>query len=279
MTNEAIEKWICDYMADPAHNTMKELPYPAWEEPLVGFSRAEDPLYAFYQQHIDPEFYLRPEQWLEKAYGHAFDPKCVSVISWALPQTRDTHIKCQTQTDCPTIEWQMARVHGENCNRNLARALEQHLISLGYEALAPMCSDEFSWGKSDKFLLISNWSERHTALISGLGTFGLCGGLISAKGKAARYGSVIVNLPLDPTPRPYTQYNEYCQAQNGCTACIRRCPAGAISIHGHDKQKCQEYHKTVIEPLCRSRYDYTGYAVCGLCQTNVPCEWGIPGKK
>ena len=125
---------------------------------------------------------------------------------------------------------------------------------------------------------ISNWSERHTAFISGLGTFGLCDGLISPKGKAARYGSVIANIPLTATPRPYGKYNEYCMAENGCTACITRCPAGAISKEGHDKLKCILYHMNVIKPICHDRCDYDGYAVCGLCQTGVPCECGIPER-
>ena len=177
------------------------------------------------------------------------------------------------------MEWTHVRVHGEECNRQLAKALEQHLIALGYEAVAPMCSDQFSWGDSEKFVKMSNWSERHTAHISGLGTFGLCDGLISKRGKAGRYGSVIVYAPLEATERTYTTYNEYCMAKNGCTACIKRCPAGAITLEGgHNKVLCMKYHADVIEKIDHERYGYDGYAVCGLCQTGVPCESGIPGK-
>lgn len=279
LTNESIRQWIQQYMADPAHNAMQELPGPAFDLPLVGFSRANDELYPYYQNHIDPDFYRLPAQWLESAFGHPFDPEKVSVISWVLPQTADTREKSRAQQDCPTLEWQMARVHGEECNRGLAKALETFFNDQGIEAIAPMCSPEFSWGDSQKFLVISNWSERHTAFISGLGTFGLCDGLISEKGKAARYGSVIVHYNFEPTKRPYTQYNEYCQAKNGCTACIQRCPAGAITPQGHDKAKCRAYHADFIKPICHDRYGYDGYAVCGLCQTGVPCEFGIPGKK
>ena len=267
MTNEYITQWICDYMADPAHNTLKELPYPAWDTPLVGYSRAEDPLYPFYQQHIDPEFYLLPQQWLEKVYGHAFDPQNVSVISWVLPQTRDTHIKCQTQKECPTIEWQLARVHGEACNRALAQALESHLRSLGYEAIAPMCSDQFSWGESEKFLLISNWSERHTALICGLGTFGLSKHLITEKGVCGRFGSVITDAPLEPLARSYTKAYEYCTF---CGACIPRCPAGSISLEkGKDVISCAEF-------VNRTRIEFAPRYGCGKCQLDVPCEFERP---
>lgn len=274
-----IENWIKERMSHIEYNNLKLLPGFAFDIPSVGFSRGDDPLYAFYKDHIDPDFYRLPSEWLKAIYGHEFDPAQVSVISWFLPQTDDTKEKSRKTTDCPPLEWTMNRVHGEECNRQLAKALEQHLIELGYEAVAPMCSDQFSWGDSEKFVKMSNWSERHTAHISGLGTFGLCDGLISKRGKAGRYGSVIVYAPLEATERTYTTYNEYCMAKNGCTACIKRCPAGAITLEGgHDKRKCMQYHSEVIEKIDHERYGYDGYAVCGLCQTGVPCESCIPGK-
>lgn len=279
LNNAYIEKWITDRMSKIENNNLKLLPGFAFELPTVAFSRGDDPLYDFYKNHIDPDFYRLPSQWLQAIYGHEFDPARISVISWFLPQTDDTKEKSRATNDCPPLEWTMNRVHGEECNRQLAKALEQHLIELGYEAVAPMCSDQFSWGDSEKFVKMSNWSERHTAYISGLGTFGLCDGLISKRGKAGRYGSVIVYAPLTPTERTYTEYNEYCMAKNGCTACIKRCPAGAITLEGgHDKRKCMQYHSEVIEKIDHERYGYDGYAVCGLCQTGVPCESCIPGK-
>ena len=279
LNNAYIENWIKERMSHIEYNNLKELPGFAFEIPSVGFSRGDDPLYAFYKDHISADFYRLPSEWLKVIYGHDFDPARVSVISWFLPQTDDTKEKSRKTTDCPPMEWTMNRVHGEECNRQLAKALEQHLIELGYEAVAPMCSDQFSWGDSEKFVKMSNWSERHTAHISGLGTIGLCDGLISKRGKAGRYGSVIVYAPLEATERTYTEYNEYCMAKNGCTACIKRCPAGAITLEGgHDKRKCMQYHSEVIEKIDHERYGYDGYAVCGLCQTGVPCEQGIPGK-
>lgn len=279
LNNAYIENWIKERMSHIEYNNLKLLPGFAFEIPSVGFSRGDDPLYAFYKDHIDHDFYRLPSEWLKAVYGHDFDPANVSVISWFLPQTDDTKEKSRKTTDCPPMEWTMNRVHGEECNRQLAKALEQHLIELGYEAVAPMCSDQFSWGDSEKFVKMSNWSERHTAHISGLGTFGLCDGLISKRGKAGRYGSVIVYAPLEATERTYTTYNEYCMAKNGCTACIKRCPAGAITLEGgHDKRKCMQYHNEVIRNVNHERYGYDGYDVCGLCQTGVPCESCIPGK-
>ena len=279
LQNTYIESWIKERMSHLEYNNLKILPGFAFDTPSVGFSRGDDPLYAFYKDHIDHDFYRLPSEWLASVYVHDFDPARVSIISWFLPQTEDTKRKSRETTDCPPMEWTANRVHGEECNRQLAKALEQHLTELGYEAVAPMVSDQFSWGDSEKFVKMSNWSERHTAHISGLGTFGLCDGLISKRGKAGRYGSVIVYAPLEATERTYTEYNEYCMAKNGCTACIQRCPAGAITAEGgHDKRKCMQYHSEVIEKIDHERYGYDGYAVCGLCQTGVPCESCIPGK-
>lgn len=279
ITNSYVESYIKNHMSLIENNNLKELPGFAFAEPIVGFSKGSDALYGFYKDHIDKDFYRTPAEWLESAFGHPFDPEMVSVISWFLPQTDDTKEKTRAVDDCPPLEWTMNRVHGEECNRGLAKALEEHLISLGCDAIAPMCAPDFSWGDSEKYVKVSNWSERHTAYISGLGTFGLCDGLISKVGKAGRYGSVIVNIPLEATERDYTEYNEYCMAKDGCTACIKRCPAGAISEKGHDKVLCMKYHAEVIKKIDHERYGYDGYAVCGLCQTGVPCESCVPKKK
>lgn len=277
--NKAITDFIVERMSKREFNTMKEIDAFAFGTPIVGFASASDPLFDFYKKHIDESFYLLPEEWLKKKYGKEFDRENVSIVSYVLPQTEETKRLCRDLSDCPSYEWQMARVHGEECNRALASSLSDFLGSLGIEAVAPMCEESFSWGDSDRFHKISNWSERHTAHICGLGTFGLCDGLITPVGKAARFGSVIFNAKAEPTPRPYTKYNEYCLAKSGCRACIERCPAGAINENGHDKVKCIEYHREKIKPLCIERFSYDGYSVCGLCQTGVPCESCIPKKE
>ncbi len=265
-------------MSKKEYNTMKVIDAFAFGKPLCGFAAASDSLFPFYKEHIGSDFYRLPTEWLESKYHRSFDAENVSVMSYILPQTDDTKEKCRVTTDCPAFEWQMVRVHGEECNRALASALEEYLESLGIVAIAPMSSPEFTWGEDDKLIKKSNWSERHTAHIAGLGTFGKCDGLITPVGKAVRIGSVIFEAKVDPTPRPYTRYNEYCLYDKGCRACELRCPANAIGESGHDKILCMKYHADVITPICKERYNYEGYRVCGLCQTAVPCESGIPKK-
>jgi hypothetical protein len=92
---QKIEAFIKAYMKSDK-NTMQLIDKPAFGEPAVGFSHGDDELYRFYKQHIDPQFYKLPVQWLEETYGYAFDEENISVISWVLPQTEDTKSLCRT---------------------------------------------------------------------------------------------------------------------------------------------------------------------------------------
>ena len=62
-----------------------------------------------------------------------------------------------------------------------------------------------------------------------------------------------------------------------CGDCIPRCPANAITEHGHDKIKCRKY---MYHDIAYIKQEY-GVDVqgCGLCQTKVPCEFRNPAKK
>ena len=82
-----------------------------------------------------------------------------------------------------------------------------------------------------------------------------------------------------PSEKKYRHYRENClQFRNEkCGKCIPRCPAGAITEKGHDKDKCKEYVDS--EALKKKRTEYglqNPPPSCGLCQTDVPCEFQIP---
>ena len=140
-----------------------------------------------------------------------------------------------------------------------------------------MLSPHWKWVRSSRVGLASNWSERHAAYACGLGAFGLSDGLITAKGKAMRVGSVVTDLPLNPSEKIYPHHQSNClyYFNKSCKACASRCPAGAITARGHDKNKCQEYMHGIAFQDKKEEYGVktTG---CGLCQTKVPCEFEIP---
>ena len=80
----------------------------------------------------------------------------------------------------------------------------EQLEAAGIEAVAPLLSPH--WARSDQgpYAPCSNWSERHAAYAAGLGTFGLCDGLITPVGKAMRTGSVVAAVKIRRVSGPMT---------------------------------------------------------------------------
>lgn len=251
---------------------------PAWESPLVGFSRGDDPLYQQFKADIGPFYWLPSEIFAATFPDAGGTADELSVISWILPQTERTRLDNGREKTLPAERWVFSRKYGEDFNVRLRDHLVKTLRDEGYEAVAPMNTPQWQWEKSERYGFASSWSERHAAYASGLGTFGLCDGLITPLGKAMRCGSVVARLSLPPSVRPYDDHHAYClyYFDGSCGKCIKRCPADAISKEGgHDKEKCRDYVKSHVETYIESRYGFKT-SPCGLCQTGVPCEAGNP---
>lgn len=278
-----IETAIKDFMQSSPDNTLRNRGNEkAWADPLVGFSRGDDPLYQEYRDQIGP-FYLTPLQIFVKTFPQArVRPDEITVISWILPQTEATKSDNRKQTRHPAERWVRARIFGEEFNDKLRTHVVATLQGAGYEAVAPLLSPLFEMKTSERYGFASTWSERHAAYASGLGTFGLSDGLITPKGKAMRCGSVVANIEIPPTERRYDNPNAYCLflAKGLCGKCIDRCPARAINKDGHDKVKCRKYLHGVVEKYAKSQLGLEGQAYgCGFCQTAVPCESKIPTEQ
>jgi epoxyqueuosine reductase len=272
-----IEKIISEFCASPLNSLQNATGEPAWGEPLVAFAGGDDPLFEQIKADIGP-FYWTPADAFRLAYPEAaFDPSELSVVSYILPQTETTRLDQRGATVMPAERWARSRFHGEEFNCALRMHLAEKLTRAGFPAVAPERLAGFDYRRSDRFGLASNWSERHTAWIAGMGTFGLSDGLITRLGKAVRFGSVVVRMALDATPRPYSGHRDWClwYAKGTCGACIRRCPVGAINTQGHDKPKCYDYIRNVTAPYVREHYG-TGATPCGLCQVKIPCEERSP---
>ncbi len=273
-----IEEFIRDFVRSGENTLGDGGGEPCWGDPLVGFSRGDDTLYGAIKLSVG-DFYWEPAEIFRKTFPDAAaQPGELSVIAWVLPQTRATREANRRETSLPSERWARSRKFGEACNVGLRARLVAWLASQGVPALAPQLSAHWAMHPSPRFGHSSSWSERHAAHVSGLGTFGLCDGLITPAGKAMRCGSVIARLELPPTPRPYTTHRAYCPhfTDGSCGACIARCPVGALSTQGHDKAICRDYIEGVTVPHILERWGLTDTYGCGLCQTGVPCESRIP---
>ncbi|MDW7675939.1 MAG: epoxyqueuosine reductase, partial [Bacillota bacterium] len=175
-------------------------------------------------------------------------------------------------------EWAHGRYYGEKINDLLREYIVEKLTKEGYQAVAPSLSVSWKRVDSSPVGLASTWSERHAAYAAGMGTFSLSDGLITSRGIAHRCGTVIVNTAIEPDERKYSGPYDYCLWYSGdeCQVCIKRCPAGAITNKGHDKNKCFEYIRNKVMPTVNPIYG-VDIPSCGLCQTRVPCENRIPG--
>ena len=132
------------------------------------------------------------------------------------------------------------------------------------------------------------------AYAAGLGRFGLNGCLITPRGAMVRLGSLVTDAPLDVRPRREADHRAPCLRDGGagCGLCLRKCPAGAISSSGLDKEKCYLRRQAIRErslgdysgkfrmlaaPIVKGGRKADGFSLgCALCSSGVPCESADP---
>ncbi len=276
--SQAIIREICRFVQESPANCFPDEDRPFFAEPLVGFASATDPLFTQYKTIIG-DFHLTPQELLAQSDGGAtWQP--ATVISWVLPVTLATRLTNREESTYPSKAWGQTRGFGEKFNAALRTHIVEYLRGLGCQAAAPQLLSAWQRFTETPVGIASSWSERHAAYAAGLGTFSLNDALITPKGIAHRLGSVITDLVLTPSPRLYPGLRSNCLyfREESCGLCIERCPVGALSVDGHDKNKCcQHVYGTVLAAVGES-YG-VAEAGCGLCQTKVPCEGRIPAGR
>ncbi len=272
-----IEQAITKFVQESSFNRRKVDGGRYFDPPLVGFASANDPLFQQYKKIIG-KFHFTPREIFNLTIRKSDQKKELSVISWVLPICEDTRKHNRKEDKYPSRLWSHTRYFGEPFNVRLRNHVVSLLKRKGYKAVAPTNSPYFKHHMhSSKAGFTSNFSERHAAYACGLGTFGLCDGFITPKGKAMRLGTVVTDLVLKPSDKPFAHHHANClyYFNKTCRICASRCPSGAITSKGHQKDKCYDYMHNVCRPAKMAEYgvEITG---CGLCQTKVPCEFEIP---
>ena len=242
-----------------------------YEEPIFGFASANDDIFeTFRRKEVIGANYMGPYEWL---------PEAKSVISMFLPFSEAVRKSNKIENDKtdPSKEWLYARIEGQEFISKYTAAISQFLADKGIASCVPALDERFGVkiettieGLKPSFHADSKWSERHAAYACGLGTFGLSRGLITEKGMAGRFASIIMAAELEPTERKYTGIDDYCIK---CGVCAKNCPAKAISLkHGKNNLKCH-LHVQKMKKKYSPRYG------CGKCQVGVPCEFSSPVKR
>ena len=244
-----------------------------FDGPTVAVAAADDAWFARFKEVIGP-FYWSPQEALSLVAPQA---TARSVICWSLPVSSPARSTNRRETQVPSRAWAYVRTFGEELNSRMRHGMELRLRSLGFAAVAPAVVSQNTVAERPQVGISSCWSERHTAFVAGLGTFGLSGGLITRHGIAHRLGSVVTDAELPPTPRPYGDDPfAWCLriAQGTCGVCISRCPVDSIgeNVAARDKLACKRHYAGTIKAQCADVFGWEGTYGCGLCQTGVPCE-------
>ena len=277
-----MKKAVCDeirrFVREEAGNRFPGSGEPYFDEPLIGFAAADDPLFTRFKSVIG-DFHLTPGELTALTEGgDAWRPH--TVICWSLPISEPTRASNGQEKLYPSRAWAQTRSHGEAFNASLRRHLTGYLAAAGHHAFAPQFHPSWREYPETPVGVASSWSERHAAYAAGLGTFSLNDALITPNGIAHRLGSVITDLRIAPSPKPYPDHHSNClfHREGTCGACIGRCPVGAISKSGHDKSICREHVYGTAQKAVAELFDVPNVG-CGLCQTKVPCENRIPAGK
>ena len=193
------------------------------------------------------------------------------MVSLFFPISEEARQSNRTESEKPSLEWLYCRIEGNEFLRTFIARLRDCLREAGYPACAPALDERFrafmdQSPDADVKVYGSTWSERHVAYLCGLGTFGLSKGIITRKGMAGRFASLVTALEIPVDERPYKGLYDYCIR---CGKCIERCPVHAISEEGKEHKPCHDW-------LLQVKKEYAPRLGCGKCQTAVPCECQIP---
>lgn len=284
LTKNEIIHIIEETVVQSPHNSFAAMGMPQepmWGTPIVGFARGDDPYFRHYKETIG-EFYWLPKEVFRLGFDQEVDDSQLTVISIGFPQTSKTKEDQKKADVMPCDRWLYTRGEWEHMIDQITGEIVSRLKESGAQAVSLDSIKEFSRHRSEAFGIASNWSHRHTAFVAGLGTFGLSDGLITEKGKAMRFTTIILKGSIEPTRRPYQDHHAYCgfYTNNQCGACMARCPVNAITRDGHDKEICSAYLQKIKNEIGPDYVKNSNYiSGCGLCQSRVPCQDRIPIKR
>lgn len=256
MTIQEIQETAAGFTQQSELNQIKSLGIKTiFDPPILAAVSAHDSVFTQLQEpQIIGKHHQLPVGRLKDA---------ATVISYFLPFSEDIR-RPNRVPGLPAAAWLYGRIEGEELNRALAGHLVYVCREAGASADAPLLDPEIHMPE-----FTSRWSERHIAFAAGLGTFGLSRSLVTVRGCAGRYGSIVTSLNIPASHPRYEPFLSYCSI---CGRCSDRCPAGAITSGGKDVRVCAQYQDGI-------KIQFSPRYGCGKCQTSVPCEKALPAEQ
>ncbi len=251
------EKDLRQKITDMIRDMVRDIGRPdLYREPLVGFASAKDPTLLNIKEIVGP-WHDTPEEQL---------PGAKTVIAFSVPFTEKVAYD-PNEAQFSGLIWSEAYVL---INKNfdiISEAIADLIRASGYEAATVKATNNY-----DPADLKVSWSHRTAAKAAGLGDFGRNRILITEKGSAVRYCSLLTTAELEPTG-PYE--GPKCLGLDGgdCTRCLEACPVDALTrwFEG-GKFACDglqvQYHEDMLKYLS---VDTAG--TCGKCISICPLAY------
>lgn len=246
-----------------------------YEAPLVGYADAADPRFrGLRHPGIVGEHAALPTDFM---------PEARTVAAIFFPFSEEVR-RSNREGDDPSLLWLRASDRGKTVIRVVCDQLIAALEKDGVKAVEPTRQPAFQAVIGDKAVgsdvsgdplwadkhYTCNWSERHVAFLCGLGTFGISGGFITAKGSAGTLLTLILDREVEIAQGGCGDPYGNCTR---CGACARRCPAKAIDPeNGYSPEACLAREHEIMEKFAPLRG-------CGKCRVGVPCEYKNPAVK
>ncbi len=226
-----------------------------WRKPLLATASVDDRFRILPQ--IASEEHLLPRDLLSSAN---------TLIVFFLPFVKEL-IDENRPGKFPCRGWGLAYEATNDLIGLLAEKIKEHLAEHGYKSALTPATHNF-----DEIKLVSRWSHKHLAHLSGLGRFGVNAQLITPSGCAGRLGSLVTEVELGDNP--LVESRELClhKANQECLKCLGRCPVGAVKEEGIDRQRCftrlrvNLNHTEALAGLKETTH------VCGKCAVGLPCS-------
>ena len=227
-----------------------------FREPIVGFSSANNPLYIKLKEIVGAHV-LGPKEIL---------PEASTVVSFFIPFSEEI-VKSNLEKTTPSREWAKSYVDVNFLINQTSEHLIDFLNKKGVKAATIKSTHTF-----DEETLKSAWSHRSAAFIAGMGKFGVNRMIITEKGCAGRFGTVIISeeIPSDSEVTE-TKNSEYClyHKNSSCLKCIKSCPVEALQVNGFDKFVCYDRLLENVE----EHKDLGLCDVCGKCVVSCPLSF------